>query len=82
MPDANSNALRYHDLLKAADERLMRELQDGNAGAFAVVFDRYHRLVLVTALRTVHDAGEAEDLTQTIFLEIYRTAGASLSLMR
>jgi len=55
----------------------MRELQAGNADAFAVVFDRYHRLVLVTALRTLHDFGEAEDMTQTVFLEIYRTADDS-----
>src|SRR6266436_6468332 len=74
MSDADANPLRYQDLLKSSDEQLMRELQSGNADAFAVVFDRYHRLVLVTALRTLHDAGEAEDLTQTIFLEIYRTA--------
>ena len=66
--------LRYPELLKCSDEQLMGELQAGNADAFAVVFDRYHRLVLVTALRTLQDAGEAEDLTQTIFLEIYRTA--------
>src|SRR5258708_8847974 len=66
--------LRYPELLKCDDEQLMGELQSGNADAFAVVFDRYHRLVLVTALRTLQDAGEAEDLTQTIFLEIYRTA--------
>jgi RNA polymerase sigma-70 factor (ECF subfamily) len=65
---------RYPELLKCSDERLMGELQAGNADAFAVVFDRYHRLVLVTALRTLQDAAEAEDLTQTIFLEIYRTA--------
>jgi RNA polymerase sigma-70 factor (ECF subfamily) len=66
--------LRYPELLKCDDEQLMGEMQSGNADAFAVVFDRYHRLVLVTALRTLQDAGEAEDLTQTIFLEIYRTA--------
>jgi RNA polymerase sigma-70 factor (ECF subfamily) len=70
----SSEPLRYSELLKCGDEQLMSELQAGNADAFAVVFDRYHRLVLVTALRTLHDAGEAEDLTQTVFLEIYRTA--------
>jgi RNA polymerase sigma-70 factor (ECF subfamily) len=70
----STEPLRYSELLKSSDEQLMGELQAGNADAFAVVFDRYHRLVLVTALRTLHDAGEAEDLTQTIFLEIYRTA--------
>jgi RNA polymerase sigma-70 factor, ECF subfamily len=66
--------LRYPELLNCSDEELMGELQAGNADAFAVVFDRYHRLVLVTALRTLHDFGEAEDMTQTVFLEIYRTA--------
>jgi DNA-directed RNA polymerase specialized sigma24 family protein len=60
--------LRYTDLLKAGDEHLMQELQAGNADAFAMVFDGYHRLIFVTALRILHDAGEAEDLTQTIFL--------------
>src|SRR5258708_39336937 len=66
--------LRYPELLNCSDEQLMGELQAGNADAFAVVFDRYHRLVLGTALRTPHDFGEAEDMTQTVFLEIYRTA--------
>jgi RNA polymerase sigma-70 factor (ECF subfamily) len=54
---------------------VMQELQTGNADAFAVVFKRYHRLVHVTALHILRDAGEAEDLTQTVFLEIYRKAG-------
>jgi DNA-directed RNA polymerase specialized sigma24 family protein len=58
---------RYPELLKCGEEQLMGELQAGNAHAFAVVFDRYHRLVPVTALRTLQDAGEAEDLTQNNF---------------
>jgi RNA polymerase sigma-70 factor, ECF subfamily len=53
----------------------MQELQAGNTDAFAVIFKRYHRLIHVTALRILKDAGEAEDLTQTVFLEIYRQAG-------
>lgn len=72
-PEVGSVPLRYSELLKCSDEQLMAELRAGNSDAFAVVFDRYHRLVLVTALRILHDFGEAEDLTQTIFLEIYRT---------
>jgi RNA polymerase sigma-70 factor (ECF subfamily) len=62
---------RNGQLQSWGDEDLMRELRAGNDDAFAVVFDRYHRLVRVTALRIVGDAGEAEDLTQAIFLEIY-----------
>lgn len=53
----------------------MQELQAGNTDAFAFLFKRYHRLVQVTALHILRDAGEAEDLTQTVFLEIYRRLG-------
>jgi RNA polymerase sigma-70 factor, ECF subfamily len=56
------------------EEALMRELQSGNGDALAVIFDRYHRLVLVTALRIVHDIGEAEDLMQSVFFEIFQKA--------
>jgi RNA polymerase sigma-70 factor (ECF subfamily) len=57
-----------------SDERIMAEIQAGNGDAFAVLFDRYHRLVLVTALRIVRDVAEAEEVTQSVFLEIYRAA--------
>jgi RNA polymerase sigma-70 factor, ECF subfamily len=52
----------------------MQQLQAGNIDAFAVIFKRYRRLVQVTALNILEDAGEAEDLTQTVFFEIYRRA--------
>src|SRR5260221_1274106 len=53
----------------------MLEVQQGNGDAFAVLFDRYHRLVLVTALKILRDVGEAEEVTQNVFFEIYRAAG-------
>ena len=62
----------YAELQDCPDETLVEEIHGGNADAFAVIFKRYHRLVHVTALNIVRDAGEAEDLTQTVFLEIYR----------
>jgi RNA polymerase sigma-70 factor, ECF subfamily len=65
----------YAELANLADERLMQEMQAGNTDAFAIIFKRYHRLVHVTALNILRDAGEAEDLTQTVFLEIYRRVG-------
>src|SRR5713226_5539102 len=65
----------YADLLTLDDERVMRHLQGGNTDAFAVVFKRYHRLVHATALHILRDAHEAEDLTQSVFLETYRRAG-------
>src|ERR1700687_1040088 len=74
-PATVGHYMSYTDLLTLSDERVMHELQGGDADAFAVVFKRYHRLVHVTALRILRDAAEAEDITQTVFLEIYRNAG-------
>ena len=67
--------ISYTDLLGLSDERVMQELQAGNTDAFAVVFKRYHRLVHVIALHILRDASEAEDVTQVVFLEVYRKVG-------
>jgi RNA polymerase sigma-70 factor (ECF subfamily) len=79
MIDASSggsrNRVPYAELASLGDERLIQEVRAGNTDAFAIVFKRYHRLVHVTALNILRDAGEAEDLTQTVFLEIYRRLG-------
>jgi hypothetical protein len=56
------------------DEELMAHLQNGCNDAFAVLFDRYYRLVLSIALKIVRDPGEAEDMMQTVFMEIFRSA--------
>ena len=73
--DGRSGHLPYNELLALGDEPLMQELQAGNTDAFAIVFKRYHRLVHATALHILRDAHEAEDLTQSVFLETYRRAG-------
>jgi RNA polymerase sigma-70 factor (ECF subfamily) len=74
-PDGDCGHVPYSELLELGDERLMQELQTGNTDAFAIVFKRYHRLVHATALHILRDAHEAEDLTQSVFLETYRRAG-------
>jgi RNA polymerase sigma-70 factor, ECF subfamily len=56
------------------DDELMGQLQAGQGDALAVLFDRYHRLVLSIALKIVRDRGEAEDVLQNVFLEIFRAA--------
>jgi RNA polymerase sigma-70 factor (ECF subfamily) len=55
------------------DDELMLLLREGVSDALAVLFERYQRLVFSIALKIVRDRGEAEDLTQTVFLEIYRS---------
>lgn len=60
------------DLNGLADEQLMAQLKEGRHDALAVLFDRYHRLVFSIALRFVRDRGEAEDVMQNVFFEIFR----------
>jgi len=71
LPSAPSG---YSRLSQLRDEDLMKHLQGGQADALAVLFDRYHRLVLSIARRILREAGEAEDVMQSVFLEIYRSA--------
>lgn len=68
------DSLLYSELLRLSDDRLMQEVCAGNDDAFAVVFKRYHHLVQTVALRILRDAAEAEDMTQAVFLEIFRNA--------
>jgi RNA polymerase sigma-70 factor (ECF subfamily) len=64
--------LEFADLARLSDETVMAHLQAGHADALAVIFDRYHRLVLSVAMKILRDVGEAEDLMQSVFLEIYK----------
>ena len=54
------------------DEELMEELKRGRQEALGLLFDRYYRLVFSVALKILRDRGEAEDLMQEVFIEIYR----------
>src|ERR1700722_13128 len=66
--------LTFVQLTRLADEKVMAHVQAGHDDALAVLFDRYHRLVLSVAFKILRDVGEAEDLTQTVFLEIYKVS--------
>ena len=71
-PASKSMLSRFQDL---ADEDFIERLKQGDDDALAALFRRYHRLVLSVALKILRDPGEAEDLLQEVFLEIYRKAG-------
>lgn len=62
------------ELRGVSDESLMTHLQAGHADVLAIIFDRYYRLVLSVAMKILRDVGEAEDLMQTVFLEIFKSA--------
>jgi RNA polymerase sigma-70 factor (ECF subfamily) len=61
-------------LARLTDEEVMAHIQAGHDDALAVLFDRYHRLVVSVAFKILRDLGEAEDVTQVVFLEIYRAS--------
>jgi RNA polymerase sigma-70 factor (ECF subfamily) len=61
------------ELNQLTDDQLMVQLQAGVNDALAVLFERYHRLVFSIAFKIVRDRGEAEDVTQNVFLEIFRS---------
>src|SRR5215472_10197191 len=56
-------------------EDLIARMRQGHADALPVLFDRFHRLVLKIALSIVRDPGEAEDIMQDVFFEIFNKAG-------
>ncbi len=53
------------------DEALCLEVAQGNQEAFLLLFDRYWRQVFRMAYSVIRDTGEAEDLAQTLFLEVH-----------
>jgi RNA polymerase sigma-70 factor (ECF subfamily) len=55
-----------------SDEGMMEQVRQGHPDALPILFDRFYRLVLKIALRILRDAGEAEDLMQEVFLEIFK----------
>lgn len=57
---------------RLSDEELMQRLFYRDSGAFEALFDRYGDLVYSTALRVLHDPQLAEDVSQEIFVRIWK----------
>jgi RNA polymerase sigma-70 factor (ECF subfamily) len=60
-----------HDL--QSDEELIQALKAGQSSALGILYDRYASLVYRLALRILTNPQEAEDLTQEIFLNLWRS---------
>jgi RNA polymerase sigma-70 factor (ECF subfamily) len=58
----------------AADADLVAGLHGPDGAAFEALVRRYGRLVYRVAVDILRDAGEAEDVAQEVFLDIYRKA--------
>ena len=61
-------------MTKLSDEDVMEQLRQGRPDALPILFDRFYRLVLKIALRILREPGEAEDVMQDVFLEIFNKA--------
>lgn len=61
----------------ATDDALFTALKQQNATALSVLFHRHGRLVYGLAYKILVNSQEAEDLTQEIFLSLWRNANKS-----
>jgi RNA polymerase sigma-70 factor (ECF subfamily) len=66
--------LTWSELNALTDSELVACLVGGSDTALAVIFDRYHRLLFSITVRILRDEAEAEDMVQTIFLNVFRSA--------
>jgi RNA polymerase sigma-70 factor, ECF subfamily len=55
---------------------LTRRIAAGDMQAFEELYGRYHRRIYTLCLRMTGNSAEAEDLTQEIFIHIYRKIGS------
>jgi RNA polymerase sigma-70 factor, ECF subfamily len=65
--------LSLAELGKLRDEDVVSHLKAGHADALAVIFNRYHSLIFTVAFKILRDVGEAEDVMQAVFLELYKS---------
>lgn len=60
----------------APDIQLCRLAANGNIAAFEVLYERYHRRTYSLCLRMLNSQTEAEDLTQEVFIQLFRKIGS------
>lgn len=61
--------------LQSEEAALISELRAGSEEAFAWLIARYHQPIFSLLARTVQDRSEAADLTQEVFVKVFRGVG-------
>ena len=61
--------------LQSEETALVAELRAGSEEAFAWLIARYHQPIYSLLARTVQDSSEAADLTQEVFVKVFRGVG-------
>jgi RNA polymerase sigma-70 factor (ECF subfamily) len=59
---------------KIPDDRILQRLVNGDTEALADLYDRYAAVVCGIARRILKDGNAAEDVVQTVFLQVWRQA--------
>lgn len=62
--------------LHAEEAALVAELRAGSEEAFAWLIARYHQPIYSLLARTVQDRADAADLTQEVFVKVFRGVGS------
>jgi RNA polymerase sigma-70 factor, ECF subfamily len=70
--DSDSSALNPTESRQPSDIDLLFALRDGQVNALGSLYDRYSRLVYGLAYKILGNSEEAEDITQEIFLTLWR----------
>jgi RNA polymerase sigma-70 factor (ECF subfamily) len=56
------------------DAALMLRVKQGDTAAFSELVDKYKQSVMNLVYRMIHDATEAEDLAQNVFIQVHKSA--------
>src|SRR2546422_264767 len=60
----------------ASDMELARAAAAGDSAAFEKLYEQHHRRVYSLCLRMLGSGSQAEDLTQEVFLQLYKKIGS------
>jgi len=73
---ASNESSKEARVIKKADFDLTKAAASGDMMAFEELYQRHHRRVYSICLRMLQNASEAEDLTQDVFIQLYRKVGS------
>lgn len=75
-PADDSAQARITDTIASSDFELAQSAAAGDMKAFEEIYNRHHRRVYSLCLRMLQNTAEAEDLTQEVFIQLYRKIGS------